>query len=170
MDNEKFITKCKQLVADYANENFDKTDQTQITMDDVFVVWSCKTLQNNKALLSTTVSDGMYYELTYNGDKSEIYFDAYKKWENKAIKSLAHAEALSLHKGGCIMRNYWDISLTNEYPRTIDDCSVRVVRSVQIKGKYSIVEMEREATPKEIDKFTIHGIHPRIHMIGLMNG
>lgn len=86
MNNEKFIAKCKKLVADYANENFDKIDQTQITMDNVFVVWSCKTLQNNKALLSTTVSDGMYYELTYNGDKSEIYFDAYKKWENKAIK------------------------------------------------------------------------------------
>lgn len=50
------------------------------------------------------------------------------------------------------MRNYWYISLTNEYPRTIDDCSVRVVRSVQIKGKYSIVEMLREATPNEIDK------------------
>ncbi|HCI1033453.1 TPA: hypothetical protein NOA82_003168, partial [Enterococcus faecium] len=50
------------------------------------------------------------------------------------------------------MRNYWYISLTNEYPRTIDDCSVRVVRSVQIKKKYSIVEMTREATPKEIDK------------------
>lgn len=25
---------------------------------------------------------GMYYELTYNGDKNELYFDAYKKWEN----------------------------------------------------------------------------------------
>ena len=50
------------------------------------------------------------------------------------------------------MRNYWYVSLINEYPRTIDDCSVRVVRSVQIKGKYSIVEMGREATPKEIDK------------------
>ncbi|EJY36969.1 hypothetical protein HMPREF1350_02572 [Enterococcus faecium 509] len=50
------------------------------------------------------------------------------------------------------MRNYWYISLTNEYPRTIDDCSVRVVRSVQIKKKYSIVEMTREATPNEIDK------------------
>ncbi|MDB7512320.1 hypothetical protein PNC41_07600 [Enterococcus faecium] len=48
--------------------------------------------------------------------------------------------------------NYWYVSLTNEYPRTIDDCSVRVVRSVQIKGKYSIVEMTREATPNEIDK------------------
>ena len=34
------------------------------------------------------------------------------------------------------MRNYWYVSLTNEYPRTIDDCSVRVVRSVQIKKKY----------------------------------
>ncbi|MCA6683388.1 hypothetical protein LF873_11240, partial [Enterococcus faecium] len=44
------------------------------------------------------------------------------------------------------------ISLTNEYPRTIDDCSVRVVRSVQIKKKYSIIEMTREATPNEIDK------------------
>lgn len=86
MDSEKFITECKQLVVDYANANFDKTDQTQITMDNVFVVWSCKTLQNNKALLSTTVSDGMYYELTYNGDKSEIYFDAYKKWDNKMFK------------------------------------------------------------------------------------
>lgn len=86
MDSEKFISKCKQLVVDYVNENFDKTDKVKITIEDVFIVWSCKTLQNNKALLSTTVSDGMYYELTFNGDKSEIYFDAYKKWENKAIK------------------------------------------------------------------------------------
>lgn len=59
-----------------------QTDQKQISENDVFVVWSCKTLQNNKALLSTNVSDGMYYELTYNGDKHELYFDAYKKWKN----------------------------------------------------------------------------------------
>lgn len=86
MDSKKFIDICKEAVIAYANENFEKTDQSQITEEDVFVVWSCKTLQNNKALLSTTVSDGMYYELTYNGDKSEIYLDAYKKWENKCIK------------------------------------------------------------------------------------
>lgn len=53
------------------------------------------------------------------------------------------------------MRNYWYVSLTNEYPRTIDDCSVRVVRSVQIKKKYSIIEMTREATPNEIDKYNL---------------
>lgn len=86
MDNQKFIKLCQETVVAYANEKFEKTDQKQISKEDVFVVWSCKTLQNNKALLSTTVSDGMYYELTYNGDKSELYFDAYKKWENKCIK------------------------------------------------------------------------------------
>lgn len=86
MDSKKFIDICKEAVIAYANENFEKTDQSQITEEDVFVIWSCKTLQNNKALLSTTVSDGMYYELTYNGDKSEVYLDAYKKWENKCIK------------------------------------------------------------------------------------
>lgn len=84
MENEKFINKCKKIVESYAKEHLDKSDN--IPNFEVFVVWSCKTLQNNKALLSTTLSDGMYYELTYNGDKKELYFDAYKKFENKCIK------------------------------------------------------------------------------------
>ena len=80
MGNEEFLRICKAKVCDYFNEHADKTDGKMLTVQDVFVVWSCKTLQNNKALLSTNVSDGMYYELTYNGDKHELYFDAYKKW------------------------------------------------------------------------------------------
>ena len=79
MDNDKFLDFCKGIVADYFN---DVTDNKQITKKDVFVVWNCKTRQNNKALVSTNVSDGMYYEITYNGDKDEAYIDAYKKWEN----------------------------------------------------------------------------------------
>lgn len=86
MDSKKFIKLCIDEVVKYTNEYLDKTDKKQITKDDVFVVWSCKTLQNNKALLSTNISDGMYYECTYNGDKNELYFDAYKKWENRRIK------------------------------------------------------------------------------------
>ena len=86
MGSKDFILKVKELVAEYANEHLDKSDGKQITVDDVFIVWACKTLQNNKALASTTLFDGMYYEITYNGDKNEIYFDAYKKWENKCIK------------------------------------------------------------------------------------
>ena len=86
MGNNEFEKIVKSLVAEYANNHVDKSDGVRITEDDVFIVWSCKTLQNNKALASTTLFDCMYYELTYNGDKHEIYFDAYKKWENKCIK------------------------------------------------------------------------------------
>lgn len=85
MDSFKFIETCVELVTRYTNEHMDATDKTEITERDVFIVWHCKTLQNSKALLSTTVSDGMYYEITYNGDKKEIYFDAYKKFENRCI-------------------------------------------------------------------------------------
>lgn len=86
MGNDKFTEVCKQAVVDYFNDHVDKTDDFKLTTDDVFIVWSCKTLQNNKAMVSTTVSDGMYYELTYSGDKNELYLDAYKKFENKCIK------------------------------------------------------------------------------------
>lgn len=63
----------------------DITDNPNITADNVYIVWYCKTLQNWKALASTTVMDGMYYELTFNGDANELYLDAYKKWQNKRI-------------------------------------------------------------------------------------
>lgn len=85
MKNDNFIKMCKEVIVDYFNNNVDKTDNIRIDSDDVFIVWICKTLQNNKALVSTTVSDGMYYELTYNGDKKELYVDVYKKWENICI-------------------------------------------------------------------------------------
>ncbi|MBE6146932.1 MAG: hypothetical protein E7168_01200 [Firmicutes bacterium] len=86
MKNDEFIILCKKTIVDYFNNRVEITDNKKITEADVFIVWSCKTLQNNKAMVSTNVSDGMYYELTYNGDKKELYLDAYKKWENKAIK------------------------------------------------------------------------------------
>lgn len=82
MNEKDFVSLCKKTVADYANDHLDKTDGKQITEEDVFIVWICKTLQNSKALASTTLFDGMYYELTYNGNKKELYVDAYKKWEN----------------------------------------------------------------------------------------
>ena len=84
MGSDEFLDLCKKVVREYTEEHLDKTDGN--VEFDVFVVWSCKSLQNNKALLSTTISDGMYYELTYNGDKKGLYLDAYKKFENRCIK------------------------------------------------------------------------------------
>ncbi len=80
------LEKAKQIVVDYFNSHVDKTDGVQISIDDVFVVWFCKTLQNWKVLLSTKVPDGVYYEITHNGDRNETYVDVYKKWENLCIK------------------------------------------------------------------------------------
>ena len=64
MGSKEFIEKCKEIVKQYAMEHLDKSDN--IPEFDVF--------------------DGMYYECTYNGDKKELYFDAYKKFESKCIK------------------------------------------------------------------------------------
>ena len=75
--------KALAIVEDYIREHLDKSD---ITPDfEVFTVWKVKVLQNWKYLISSTLPDGMYYELTYNGDKQELYVDAYKKWENFAV-------------------------------------------------------------------------------------
>lgn len=84
--SDNMMDKAKQIVVDYYNGRVDKTDSAELTIDDVFVVWFCKTLGNWKVLVSTTVSDGMYYEVTHNGERNETYLDAYKKWENKCIK------------------------------------------------------------------------------------
>lgn len=86
MTDVLFMQLCKETIRDYVNAHLDKTDKTVIAADDVYIVWFCKTLQNWKALVSTTLTDGMYYELTHNGDKNETYVDAYKKWENFTVR------------------------------------------------------------------------------------
>ena len=80
MDN-----KAIGIVRDYILEHLDQTDG--IPGFDVFTVWKVKVLQNWKFLLSSTLCDGMYYELTFNGDKDEWYLDAYKKLENRVVKN-----------------------------------------------------------------------------------
>lgn len=76
------------FVESYAKEHLDKSDKP---IDfDVYIVWKCKILQNWKYLISTSLYDGMYYELTYNGNKDEWYFDAYKKFENKIIPGIPY--------------------------------------------------------------------------------
>lgn len=80
--------KAKQIVIDYYNEHVEITDNKKLKESEVFIVWFSKTLQNWKALISTTISDGMYYEVTYNGDKKETYLDAYKKRENVCVKNV----------------------------------------------------------------------------------
>lgn len=77
-------TRAALIVSDYIKEHLDKSDPEPYF--EVYIVWKCKTLQNWKYLFSSTLRDGMYYEVTYNGDNDEWYLDAYKKFENRCIK------------------------------------------------------------------------------------
>ena len=86
MGSDKFIEICENEVLNYLNNELDKTDNIIVSKKDVFVVWSCKTLQNNKAMLSTTLSDGLYYEFTYIGDKKELYIDVYKNGKTYVLR------------------------------------------------------------------------------------
>ena len=72
------------IVRNYISDHLDKSDG-EIAFE-VYTVWKTKALQNWKYLISSTLYDGMYYELTYNGDKKEWYLDAYKKFENRVIQ------------------------------------------------------------------------------------
>lgn len=57
---------------------------SNIAISEMYVVWMVKVLQNNKALIGA-VSTCNYYEVTYNGDKDEIYVDEYDKISNTCL-------------------------------------------------------------------------------------
>jgi Family of unknown function (DUF6275) len=78
--------RAKDLVYAYVKSRLEETD-THVTFgpDEVYVGWFCKTLANWKALVTTTLPDGMYYEVTHDGVACYDYIDAYKKFENVAV-------------------------------------------------------------------------------------
>lgn len=75
--------KALYIVNNYIKNHLDKSDIAP--KFETYIVWKCKALQNWKWLISSTLWDGMYYEVTFNGDKNEFYLDAYKKFENQSI-------------------------------------------------------------------------------------
>lgn len=83
MAEKDFIKKGKELVSEYCNYSSDFMQR--VYPEDVYCVWLCKILQNNKGLFATNRPDGLYFEITYDGDNNKIYFDCYSKRENKVI-------------------------------------------------------------------------------------
>lgn len=82
MDTEKFIKLVKERIRGF----YWSEECRNIEEKDIYIVWLSKTLQNSKAMASTTIPDKRYFEVTFNGDKREVYFDSYKKEYNKAFK------------------------------------------------------------------------------------
>lgn len=83
---EATYDKARVLVHDYVAARLEKTDtHVGFELDDVYVVWFTYTLRNWKVMLSTSLPDGMYYEVTHNAAKGETYLDAYKKFDHQTI-------------------------------------------------------------------------------------
>ena len=87
MNSSEMIRRAKSLVCDYMNQKYHEVyKQNAFSPDDFFIPWFCKTLQNWKAMVSTDVIPGIYFEVTYNGDRDEAYIDYYLKSDNVCIK------------------------------------------------------------------------------------
>lgn len=77
--------KAIMITYNYIREHLDKSDPQLKSPIEIYTVWKCKILKNWKYLISTNLPDGMYYELTYDGENNCWYLDAYKKFENRVI-------------------------------------------------------------------------------------
>jgi hypothetical protein len=86
-DNNAMINRAKDVVKCWYNEVVvTYTREPMITKEQIYIVWFSKTLGNWKALVSTDIADTRYYEVTYNGERDEIYLDVYLKEANVCIK------------------------------------------------------------------------------------
>ena len=86
---ERMIEKAKALVLEYIHEHTEPNPDAEST---IFVIWQCQILQNFKCLISATLPHGMYFELTYDGDREMWYFDAYRKIENREVPDELHQQ------------------------------------------------------------------------------
>ena len=86
MDSRRF----EKLVRKIAVKEFiERAGIDTASEEDIFIVWQAKILQNNKAIVAAYNKGkpygGLMYEITYNGDKQEIYIDCYNKEYNKSM-------------------------------------------------------------------------------------
>jgi len=58
---------------------------SRVTTGTVYVVWFAYTLGNWKALCSTDLPDGRYYEVTYSTEKGVAFLDTYLKIVNQEV-------------------------------------------------------------------------------------
>lgn len=91
-NSNDYQVRAKELVYELAKSTLDKSDQPiNFGLHNVYVVWFAKTLGNWKALVSTDLPDGRYYEVTHNGATQQEYVDVYVKVFNKAVDSATQA-------------------------------------------------------------------------------
>ena len=114
LDSKGFIKLAKQYVWEMAKESLCPTDNITFTMDDVYVVTYAYVLGGHKHMLSTTLPDGKYYEVTYNNSKEEIYVDQYVKINQKVY------QYIDLHEKKVAMASEYGESCKSPYQEFVD--------------------------------------------------
>lgn len=90
-DPDRFLQYAKQFVVGANAVETAETEEYELTVEDLYIVWFAKTLGNWKALISTSIpGDGLYFEVTHNGEKEETYVDIYKKVNNHVFSHHDH--------------------------------------------------------------------------------
>lgn len=96
MKDMEFLKLAKSTVTAYANTLLELVHEPEITEDGIYISSFHKSLRNWKALLITKnhPKDGMYYEVTFDGEQKKLYLDAYKKFQNIAfdVNEVQHIE------------------------------------------------------------------------------
>jgi hypothetical protein len=77
---------AKVIVFDQASVLGVHKEHPTFSLDEVYVVWFAYTLGNWKALCSTSLPDGRYYEVTFNKERNVAFVDTYRKTHNIEVR------------------------------------------------------------------------------------
>lgn len=85
-----FPERARALVCDLVKGRLEPTDRhVAFDLGDVYVVSFSFVLRGWKAFVSTTLPDGMYYEVTHSFEKKETYICSYKQWAHDTVPDSA---------------------------------------------------------------------------------
>ena len=133
--SEKMEFRAHDIVLEYIQRHLDKSDD--VPNIEIYTVWKCKILQNWKFLISSSLLDGMYYELTFNGNKNEWYLDAYKKFENQVIRedTVNAPQTKRYDYSKSVMENIkCGNGITREIPQNEKEQSIKIGDEVYVHG------------------------------------
>lgn len=77
-----FVKFCEEKII----EHYKNKLKIEITSEDVFPVWQCKTLEHKKAIFSVFKEKRRFIEITLDGNKEVAYMDIYSKVDNRQYK------------------------------------------------------------------------------------
>lgn len=84
-DPDRFMIQAKQYVMDNYNGHHGDEETPPLILGDLYIVSFVKTLNHWRAHVASSVVRGMMWIVTYNGSKSEVYIEVFRKLNNVKV-------------------------------------------------------------------------------------